>query len=70
MVVLNMGILKEENAQGSAELILIFGGIIVIAIAAAWFYKGYLQGMQGATNSDVNSVNGKLQNLTTKIKNS
>ncbi len=35
-----MQMLKEENGQGSAELILLFGGIIVIAIAALIMYKG------------------------------
>lgn len=59
-----MQILKEENAQGSAEFILIFGGIIVIAIVASVFYKNYLDGLGDATNStDVQNVNNDLQNL-------
>ncbi|MBZ4284066.1 class III signal peptide-containing protein, partial [Streptococcus pneumoniae] len=40
-----MKIIMDENAQGSAELILLFGGIIVIAIVAAVYYKNYLGGL-------------------------
>ena len=40
-----MKILIEEYAQVSAELILIFGGIIVIAIIALLAYNHYLHGL-------------------------
>ncbi len=42
-----MDIINEEAAQRSAELMLLFGGIIVIAIVAAIFYKNYLTGLGG-----------------------
>jgi uncharacterized protein (UPF0333 family) len=67
--VLNMKILKEENAQGSAEFILIFGGIIVIAIIAALVYKNYLNGMGDEINkTDVQDINDALHDLTTKFQ--
>ncbi|MGZ7135760.1 MAG: class III signal peptide-containing protein, partial [Methanobacterium sp.] len=44
-----MQIIKEDKGQGSAELILIFGGIIVIAIIAAVYYRSYLSGLGNAS---------------------
>ncbi|WP_414470485.1 class III signal peptide-containing protein [Methanobacterium sp. ACI-7] len=64
-----MQILKDENGQGAAELILLFGGIIVIAIIAAIYYKNYLSGLgDEITQNDTTDVNNKLKNLTNKIK--
>ena len=45
-----MEFLKDEGGQGAAEYILLFGGVIVIAIAALYIYYTY---MQGATNLKV-----------------
>jgi hypothetical protein len=36
-----MGIMKDEEGQGAAEYILLFGGVIVIAIAALLIYRAY-----------------------------
>ena len=36
-----MDFIKDENGQGAAEYILLFGGVIVIAIAALWIYRAY-----------------------------
>ena len=33
--------LKDEKGQGAAEYILLFGGVIVIAIAALIIYQSY-----------------------------
>ena len=65
-----MRILKEEGAQTSAEMILIFGGMIVIAIAAATYYRIYLAGLGNEiTNTDLNAVTQKLSELNEKLKN-
>lgn len=66
-----MQILKEENAQGSAELLMVFGGIIVIAIIAALVYKNYLNGLGNATNNstDMQNINQSLNNITKKFQN-
>lgn len=45
-----MNFLKDEAGQGAAEYILLFGGVIVIAIAALLIYKNYIQ------NSSMNSA--------------
>lgn len=53
-----MKMLKEETAQGSAELILLFGGIIVIALVALIAYQNYVNGLG-------NEINGSQLNNTT-----
>lgn len=62
-----MRILKEEEAQGSAELILIFGGMLVIVIVAAVYYRNYLSGLGNATSGDVENVTNQISNLKTKF---
>ncbi len=59
-----MKILKEETAQGSAEMILLFGGIIVIAIAALVFYRDYTEGLGNELNgSQLNNTTNEIQKL-------
>ena len=36
-----MDIMKDEGGQGAAEYILLFGGVIVIAVAALLIYRAY-----------------------------
>lgn len=63
-----MNMIKDENGQGSAELILVLGGMIVIVIAAAVFYKNYLAGLGDDINkNDVNATTSKIQNLKDKF---
>jgi hypothetical protein len=56
-----MKIVNDEAAQTSAELILIMGGIIVIALIALVTYKNYLSGLGNEIN------NTDLQNTTNQI---
>ena len=51
-----MDFLKDEGGQGAAEYILLFGGVIVIAIAALLIYKSYFTSQTFNTQSDVSSV--------------
>jgi len=44
MVVKIMDFFKDESGQGAAEYILLFGGVIVIAIAALYIYFKYMEG--------------------------
>jgi len=46
-----MNFLKDESGQGAAEYILLFGGVIVMAIAALIIYKSYFTG-PGINSSD------------------
>ena len=52
-----MSFLKDEGGQGAAEYILLFGGVIVIAIAALLIYRAYFTNNSGLeAASDVNTV--------------
>lgn len=51
-----MNFLKDEAGQGAAEYILLFGGVIVIAIAALIIYQTYFNGQDFNTNSDISDV--------------
>jgi hypothetical protein len=52
-----MTFLKDEGGQGAAEYILLFGGIIVVAIAALIVYRTYIQGASSLNAAqDVNTV--------------
>lgn len=55
--------LKNENTgQGAAEYILLFGGVIIIAIAALLIYRSYFANSQTSLNasSDVNEVRNAI----------
>ncbi|MGZ7096402.1 MAG: class III signal peptide-containing protein [Methanobacterium sp.] len=56
-----MDFLKDEGGQGAAEYILLFGGVIVIAIAALLIYRAYFSS-NSALNAaqDVNTVRNKV----------
>jgi hypothetical protein len=63
-----MRILKEEQAQGSAELILVFGGMMIIVIIAATYYRNYLTGLGNTINAtDVQNVTNQINSLKTKF---
>lgn len=64
-----MKLLKEVRdditGQGAAEYILLFGGVIVIALAALYIYRSYFEGSSSELNasSDVNNMRN-LMNLS------
>jgi len=51
-----MKFLKDESGQGAAEYILLFGGVIVIAIAALLIYQTYFTGQNLDVNEDIQTV--------------
>jgi Tfp pilus assembly major pilin PilA len=56
-----MDILKDEGGQGAAEYILLFGGVIVIAVAALLIYRQYFQGNSGLqASSDITKVRASV----------
>ena len=65
MKIIEMGIVKDEAAQSSAEYVLILGGIIVIALVALIVYKNYVSGVGSSLNggSEMNSINGNLTQI-------
>ena len=63
MEVLILEFLIDEGGQGAAEYILLFGGVIVIAIAALAIYREYFNpGVNPlSTSKDVNGVRSSTQ---------
>lgn len=54
--------LQDEIGQGAAEYILLFGGVIVIAIATLLKYKGYIEDVNPLNASaDLNKVRDGLK---------
>ncbi len=51
-----MKFLKDESGQGAAEYILLFGGVIVIAIAALLIYQSYFTGQDFNSDQDIAEV--------------
>jgi hypothetical protein len=64
-----MKFVKDEAAQGSAELVLLFGGIIVIALVALISYQNYLKGLGNAINgTPLNQTTNNITNLKLKFQ--
>jgi len=52
-----MEFIKDVKGQGAAEYILLFGGVIVIAVAALLIYRAYFHSNSGLSSaSDLSSV--------------
>ena len=61
--------MRENNGQAAAELILIFGGIIVIVILGLIFYKNYIGELSGEIQkNELNSFNNQLEMLSQYFK--
>ena len=57
-----MEFLKDEGGQGAAEYILLFGGVIVIAVAALLIYNAYFQGSGNLNSSeDIQKVRASVK---------
>ncbi|HHX99817.1 MAG TPA: class III signal peptide-containing protein [Methanothermobacter sp.] len=52
-----MNIITDERGQGAAEYILLFGGVIVVAIAALLLYQAYFESGAGiGSEADLHAV--------------
>lgn len=51
-----MNFLLDEMGQGAAEYILLFGGVIIIAVLSLLIYKQYFHGDNLNAANDINSV--------------
>lgn len=57
--------MMDNNAQASAELILLFGGIMVVVLLAIYMYKSYIKDLSGEIKSkEVNEFNNKLNEIS------
>ena len=55
----------DNNAQASAELILLFGGIMVVVLLAIYMYKTYITDLSGEIQSkEVNQFKTKLNEIS------
>lgn len=61
-----MSFLKDEGGQGAAEYILLFGGVIVIAIAALLIYDAYFENSTLNSGEDISKVRSSVENETNR----
>ncbi len=60
-----MSFLKDESGQGAAEYILLFGGVIVIAIIALYVYFTYIEGISPVNiQDDLNTIRDSANSPT------
>lgn len=60
---------KENKAQGSVELILIIGGIIVIVLVCMFVYKSYMGDLGNKLESgELNSLNTSFNEISSKFE--
>lgn len=53
-------LINETNGQGASEYILLFGGVVIIAIAALLIYRNYFQTSTLSSTSDVDQLRTNL----------
>ena len=59
---------KDNRCQGSVELILIVGGIIVIILLVVALYKSYVIELGDEINSEeVEALNGSFSDISSKF---
>ncbi len=56
---------KENSGQGAAEYILLFGGVIVIALAGLLIYRSYFSNNASGLNAtqDISSIRSNMTNI-------
>ena len=59
-----MNFLKDEAGQGAAEYILLFGGVIVIAIVALLIYKNYFSNTNLNSAEDTQAVRANVNSTS------
>ncbi len=63
------GLIEDNKGQGSVELILIIGGIIVIILLVVSMYKSYLLGLGSEIDSnEMNSLNSSFSDIASKFE--
>ena len=63
------GIMNDNKAQGSVELILIIGGIIVIVLLVVSMYKSYLVDLGSEIDSnELNGLNGSFGDIASRFE--
>ena len=63
------GLINDENGQGSAELILIVGGIIVIILVVVSMYKSYLSDLGTEIGSnEMKILNSSFSDIASRFE--
>ncbi|WP_407463391.1 class III signal peptide-containing protein [Methanobrevibacter sp.] len=63
------GLINDENGQGSAELILIVGGIIVIILVVVSMYKSYLSDLGTEIGSnEMKTLNSSFSDIGSRFE--
>ena len=63
------GIIQDNRGQGSVELILIIGGIIVIILLVVSMYKSYLVDLGSEIDSnELNGLNGSFGDIASRFE--
>ncbi len=67
-MVINLKTFLEDNGgQTAAEMVLLFGGVIVIAIIAIGFYSDYTDSVGSSVTSDSEDLAQNITNLKDKF---
>ncbi len=60
-----MNMIKDQKGQGAAEYILLFGGVIIIALVAMQIYSNYFtSGNNFSAKEDAQQIRNNLTNKT------
>ena len=63
------GLINDENGQGSAELILIVGGIIVLILVVVSMYKSYLSDLGTEIGSnEMKTLNSSFSDIGSRFE--
>jgi len=63
------GLINDENGQGSAEMILIVGGIIVIILVVVSMYKSYLSDLGTEIGSnEMKTLNSSFSDIASRFE--
>lgn len=62
-------LIQDNNGQGSVELILIIGGIMVIILLVVSMYKSYLAELGNEIDSnELNTLNSSFNDIASKFQ--
>lgn len=62
-------LIQDNNGQGSVELILIIGGILVIILLVVSMYKSYLADLGNEIDSnELNTLNSSFNDIASKFQ--
>lgn len=60
---IKINLIADQKGQGAAEYILLFGGVIIIALVALQIYSGYFQdGNSFSAKDDAEEIRKNLTN--------